>query len=183
MTVGLTLLVLLAAEGVTILRIGQLLSPHEFIGVLLIPPVALKLSSTGYRFFSYYRHREAYVVKGPPRLFLRMLVAPVLVVSTLVVFGTGVALLWLDRRRGLLVGLHKVAFLVWIGAFGVHVLAYLTRLPSVAAKEWHERTPGRTLRYSLVAATVAVGVLLALGTARQTDGWRDQNLPHQLDFH
>src|ERR1700732_2072603 len=36
------LLVLLAAEGVTILRVHQLLSPHVFIGVGLIPPVLLK---------------------------------------------------------------------------------------------------------------------------------------------
>jgi hypothetical protein len=35
------LLVLLAAEGATIPFIGQLLGPHIFIGMLLIPPVAL----------------------------------------------------------------------------------------------------------------------------------------------
>ena len=181
-TVALTLIVLLAAEGVTILRIGQLLSVHEFVGMLLIPPVALKLASTGYRFASYYSRRAPYVLKGPPQRLLRLLVAPVLVVCTLTVFGTGVALLWLNQRRGLLVGVHKIAFLVWIGAFGVHVLAYLVRLPTVALQEWRERTPGRTLRYSLVAASVALGLLLALATAPQTDHWRDRNLPHQLDF-
>ena len=30
----------------TILRIGSLLTPHEFLGMLLIPPVALKLAAT-----------------------------------------------------------------------------------------------------------------------------------------
>jgi hypothetical protein len=181
-TVGLTLLVLLAAEGVTILRIGQLLTPHEFIGVLLIPPVVLKLLSTGYRFTGYYRRRMAYVVKGPPRLLLRVVVAPVLVVSTFVVFGTGVALLWLNQRRGVLVGVHKGSFLVWLGAFGLHVLAYVTRLPDVALKEWREHTPGRTLRYALAIAAVAAGVLLAFEAMPQTDHWRDHNLPHRLDL-
>ena len=33
------LLVLLAAEGVTILRVRELLTPHVFIGMVLVPPV------------------------------------------------------------------------------------------------------------------------------------------------
>ncbi len=45
---------LLAALGVTILRIGPLISEHLFIGLMLIPPIALKLASTGYRFMRYY---------------------------------------------------------------------------------------------------------------------------------
>ncbi len=48
--VAVALLVLLAAEGVTIPFIGKWLGPHIFIGLMLIPPVALKLGSTGYRF-------------------------------------------------------------------------------------------------------------------------------------
>jgi len=43
------LLVLLAAEGVTILRVRALLTPHVFIGMVLIPPVLLKVASTGWR--------------------------------------------------------------------------------------------------------------------------------------
>src|SRR5206468_2516773 len=41
------LLVLLAAEGVTILRVRALLTPHVFIGMVLVPPVLLKVASTG----------------------------------------------------------------------------------------------------------------------------------------
>src|SRR5947209_19688083 len=89
--VAVALLVLLAAEGVTIPFIGQLLGPHMFIGLLLIPPVALKLASTGYRFARYYTGNETYVRKGPPPVLLRML-APGVVLTTLAVFGTGVAL-------------------------------------------------------------------------------------------
>jgi hypothetical protein len=178
---GAVLLVVLAAEGVTILRIGQLLTPHEFIGMLLLPPVALKLASTGYRFAGYYRKRETYRLKGAPRLLLRVVVAPVLVASTVAVFGTGVALLVLHERHGTLVGIHKISFLVWIGAFGLHVLAYVLRLPQILRREWRERIPGRTLRYGLVAAALAVGVVIAVATLPQTDHWRDRNLPHRLD--
>ena len=89
---GLVLIVLFAALGVTILRVRPLLSEHMFIGLLLIPPVALKLASTGYRFARYYTANPRYRRKGAPPTALRML-APVLVAATVVVFASGVALL------------------------------------------------------------------------------------------
>jgi hypothetical protein len=46
---GLVLIVLLAAVGVTIVRIGQLLWLHLFLGLVVLGPVCLKLGSTGYR--------------------------------------------------------------------------------------------------------------------------------------
>jgi len=53
-TTAVLLLLLLAAEGVTILSIRPLLSEHIVTGLILIPPVALKLVSIGYRFVRYY---------------------------------------------------------------------------------------------------------------------------------
>jgi len=47
---GAVLIVLLAALGVTILAIGPLIWWHVLIVMLLIPPVLLKLGSTGWRF-------------------------------------------------------------------------------------------------------------------------------------
>jgi hypothetical protein len=44
---GLVLIVLLLVIDVTILRIGQLISVHLFVGLLLIGPVGLKMASTG----------------------------------------------------------------------------------------------------------------------------------------
>jgi hypothetical protein len=180
---GLVLLLVLAAEGVTILRIRSLLTPHEFIGMLLIPPVALKLASTGYRFISYYRRRGPYLLKGPPQLLLRIIVAPVLVAATLVVFGTGVALLALHQRQGTLVGVHKGAFLVWLGAFALHVLAHIRKVPPAIAREWRNRLPGSGQRYGVIMAALALGLVIAVGTLPATDHWRDHNLPHRLDVH
>jgi hypothetical protein len=51
---GAILLVLLAAEGVTILFRRQLLTAHFFIGMMLVGPVLLKMGSTSYRFVRYY---------------------------------------------------------------------------------------------------------------------------------
>lgn len=123
------LLVLLAIEGVTILFLRPLLSVHEFVGVILIPPVALKLGATGYRFFRYYQGETPYVEKGPPHPLMRFLVAPVLVASTFGVLGTGVAILALHQRHGIVVGLHKASFVFWFGAAALHVLVYARRIP------------------------------------------------------
>src|SRR5690349_12346676 len=106
------LLVLLALEGATLVSVRQFLVPHVFLGFLLIPPIALKLASTGWRLLSYYRGRESYVRRGPPHPFLRFVVAPAVVVSTIALFASGVAVV-ATGRHGLLLGLHKASFIVW----------------------------------------------------------------------
>ena len=174
LAVAALLIVLLAVEGATILRIGSLLTIHAFVGMLLIPVVALKLASTGWRMLRYYQRGEEYVLRGPPHIALRMLVAPVLVLSTLLVFGTGVALLALDQRHGTLVGLHKASFLVWTGAFGVHVLAHLLELLRLRSV----RVPGALLRVTLVAASVVAGVVLAMETLPAADRLQDHASGH-----
>src|SRR5690349_9272841 len=131
-TSALVLLVLLAAEGATIPFVGQQLTLHIFLGMLLIPPVLLKLGSTGWRFARYYLRDADYVRRGPPHAFLRLLVAPVTVASTLALFGTGVALVVAHPGGGFVVGLHKASFVVWFGAVGVHVLAHVSKVPGLA---------------------------------------------------
>src|SRR3954447_10366588 len=100
--VAAVLLVGLAVEGVTLLRIDALLTVHAFVGILLLPLVVLKLASTGWRMLRYYLRSEEYVRHGPPQPLLRTLVAPAIVLSTVVLFASGVALLALDRTHGTL---------------------------------------------------------------------------------
>jgi hypothetical protein len=122
---GIVLLVLLAALGVTIVFIGRLLSEHLFLGLLLLGPIALKMASTGYRFSRYYTGDRAYVEKGPPWTPLR-LTAPLVVLTTLVVFLTGIVLLAvgpLHRDPWLL--MHKVSFFLWLAVTAVHVLGHV----------------------------------------------------------
>ena len=59
--------------------------------MLLIPPVLLKIGSTGWRFVRYYRGSPAYRRKGPPPALLRLL-GPVVVILTVGVLASGVAL-------------------------------------------------------------------------------------------
>jgi hypothetical protein len=168
------LLALLAAEGATLLAIGQLLLPHVFLGLLLIPPVLLKLASTGWRFACYYRRREEYVRRGPPHVLLRLVVAPVVVLSTLVLFSSGIAVVALGRS-GLLLGLHKVSFVVWFGAMSVHVLAHLARLPALLARDWWrpDRAGGRRARQAVLASALVAGLALAAIGFPLADHWQD----------
>lgn len=168
------LLVLLAAEGATLIAIVQLLVPHVFLGLLLIPPVLLKLASTGWRFVCYYRRREEYVRRGPPHMLLRAVVAPVVVVSTLALFSTGVAVVALGRR-GLLLGLHKVSFIVWLAAMSLHVLAHVSRLPALLARDWWrpDRVGGRRARQAVLASALVAGLVLAVLAFPLADHWQD----------
>jgi hypothetical protein len=132
---GAVLLVLLAAEGVTILRLGRLLTLHFFIGMLLLGPVALKAGSTVYRFARYYTGSAPYRRKGPPAPLLRLL-GPVIIASTAGVFGTGIALAVTGPAgRQPWLFLHKASFVIWFCAMTVHVLAYLPRLPTLLTAE------------------------------------------------
>ena len=62
-------------------------------------------------------------MRGPPHVVLRTVAAPVRSLTTVVLFGTGAALLVRDQTDGTVVGLHKASFIVWFGAASLHVLA------------------------------------------------------------
>jgi len=134
------LLVLLAVEGVTILRIRPLLSPHVFIGMVLIPPVLLKVASTSWRFVRYYRGTPAYQRKGPPPILLRLL-GPVIVILTLVLLASGVGLMLVGQSwLPLLLKVHKASFVLWFGATTVHVLGHLGEVFRLAPRDLLRRT-------------------------------------------
>ncbi len=122
---GLILILLLAVLGLTILQIHRLIWLHLFVGLVLLGPVALKMATTGYRFARYYTHDPVYRRKGPPVPLLRLL-APFVVLSTVVVFATGVVLLFVGPSgRGTLLLAHKASFIIWLGVTALHVLAHL----------------------------------------------------------
>jgi hypothetical protein len=172
------LVALLAVEGVTILSLRPLLSVHVFVGMLLIPPVALKLGSTGWRFMRYYSGRREYVRRGPPLLPLRLL-APLVVASTIALFATGVALLVVGPAGGIVLGLHKASFAVWFVTTGIHVLAYVRRVPQLALADWRrprraprEQPVGGTFgRRLLLAGSLVAGAILAVATFRYAQPW------------
>jgi hypothetical protein len=168
------LVVLLAIIGLTIVRLGPLLWVHLFVGMLLIGPVALKLASTGYRFFRYYTADPPYKRKGPPAPALR-LIAPLVVLTTIVVFASGVALLFVGpSSRDTLLPIHKASFIIWVAFMAVHVLAHLpTMLSSLKADYvrparregsggWPNDANGRAGRVLSLASALVLGLVLAI---------------------
>ncbi|MDX6616830.1 MAG: hypothetical protein QOD60_1921 [Solirubrobacterales bacterium] len=168
------LTLLLLGEGITIVDMGGLRSAHMFIGLVLIPPLLLKLGSTGYRFARYYAGARTYREKGPPALPLRLM-APVLVATTIGVFVTGVLLLLAGHKSNQLVFIHKVFFFVWAAVFAVHFLAYLPRVVRSLRDDWtasrREQTPGSGLRGTLLAATAGGGAALAIALLPTVNAW------------
>jgi hypothetical protein len=151
-----------------------LLSVHMFVGLVLIPPVLLKLASTGYRMISYYAGARPYRVKGPPPLPLRLL-APLVVASTVAVLASGVLLLAEGHRSSSVLTIHKVSFIVFGATFGVHFLAYIPRVLRSLRADWgasrRESVPGVGARALLLAAALGGGAALALALLGPIEGY------------
>jgi hypothetical protein len=154
---------------------GPLLSIHMLVGLVLIPPILLKLGSTGYRFTRYYTQSRPYREKGPPALPMRLL-APVLAVTTVGIFVTGVWLLALGHKSDQMVFFHKLFFFAWAGVFAIHFLVYAPRALRSLASDWGrssaQRAPGTGLRGMIVAASLGAGIALALTLASAISGWQ-----------
>ena len=185
---GVLLIILLAVIGVTILQIRQLIWVHLFVGLILVGPVVLKMASTGYRFARYYGHEATYVKKGPPPIGLRLL-APGVVLSTLVVLVSGFVLLFdgpASRDTPLLV--HKVSFIVWIALTAVHVLGHLpglgTTVRAAAAVREEVGVPGQTSRWLALSGALLAGLILAVVLIPDFHIWTAQGaFPHHLHDH
>jgi hypothetical protein len=175
---GLLVLVPVIVEVVSIvLGVHTFMSLHVFVGLALIPAVALKLASTGWRFVRYYSRNRPYVAEGPPQIAMRML-APLFVTATFVLFGSGTAMGFLHghalqiARR-----LHGPASVIWLALLGVHVLVYFRRaLRSAAddALQAKQRPVRGTLarRYALSAVVVG-GLVLAGAMVPAQHRWVD----------
>jgi hypothetical protein len=171
---GAVLLVLFAVEGFTILAIHRMLTLHFFAGMLLIGPAVLKTFSTCYRFARYYLGDRAYRRKGAPAPLLRLL-GPIVVLSTLGVLGSGVALAFAGPGNRTWLFLHKASFVFWFCVMTVHVLAYVPRLPRLLSADLPGRAQGRLagrgMRWSLLALSLAAGLVLAALTVHRVAGW------------
>ncbi len=164
---GAALLVVLAVIGVTILSVRALLWVHLFVGLALIGPLALKMASTGYRFFRYYTHEARYVRKGPPPTLLR-LIAPIVVITTLLVMDSGVALLLGGPgSRDTFLPIHKISFIVWVVFTSLHVLGHLPELARGLREEYGQRASfgrspaGRSGRTLALASALVLGFVVA----------------------
>lgn len=182
--IGVLLLVPILVELATIvLGVHTFMSLHVFVGLALIPPVLLKLGSTGWRFARYYTRSRAYVEHGPPHMAMRLL-APLLVAATVVLFSSGVAMgllhgqaLHLARR------LHGPTSVIWLLLIGVHVLVYLGRALRDYSRDLRPNSrptvPGARRRTYVIAAALSFGLLVGAAAVPAQHRW--VNLPRHHD--
>jgi len=187
---GLVLLVLFLAELVTLLDVSGLIGWHVAIGVLLVPPALLKTATTGWRIARYYGGRRAYRLSGPPPMLLRWL-GPLVVLSTLGLLGSGLALIALGpsaSRSTLLdalgqqvdaVTVHQAFFVGWAAVTGLHTLARLG--PALALAGRPSGVPGERRRLAALIMTLVIAVIAAILLLGTANPWRHAGHRHHAE--
>ena len=163
---GAVLLVLFAAECLTLLNIGKFLTLHVFLGMLLLGPVGLKICSTLWRFTRYYTRSAAYVRRGPPAPLQRV-TGPFVILTTVAVLGTGIMLAVEGPGNGDWSRLHHLSFFLWAFFMVIHWASYLPKLPrmlSGRAGQARHVLAARTTRWLLLCGSLAGGLGLAFAT-------------------
>jgi hypothetical protein len=174
---GLVLLVLFLAELVTLLDVRGLISWHVAIGALA------KTGTTTWRILRYYTGSAPYQQAGPPPLLLRLL-GPLVVLTTLALLGTGIALVafgpdssstpivTVAGRDVTAVTLHQASFLAWAVATGLHVLT--RTVPAIRLTAAHPsagQVAGIVPRAVILTATVALAAAVAAITLSLAGSW------------
>jgi hypothetical protein len=184
---GIFLLVLFAAEGVTLLSVHHLISAHIVIGTVLVPIALLKTATTGWRILRYYFGDPAYRQAGPPPLVLRLL-GPLVVLTALAVLGSGLALVALGQdatyRPLVSVGpwsvnaltIHQASFAAWFVVTALHVLARTIPALQLAAGRRRHGPPvrGTAMRALAVGLSIAVGIGAGVAVLHASTSWTAQ---------
>ena len=164
------LLTLFAIEVATVVMgVRANLALHVMVGLLLVPPLLVKMAAVGWRFVRYYRHDMQYRRKGPPAPVLRIL-GPVLLAITLALFISGITLLLAPGAfggpRGITYQIHVASFYIWMLLILVHAAGHARDLRRLAPRDWLRRTraavPGAVARQAIALASLAAGLALAL---------------------
>lgn len=184
---GAVLLVLFVVELATLLDVTGLISWHVVVGVLLVPPALLKTGSTGWRIVRYYSRSAVYRKAGPPPMMLRIL-GPLVVLGTLAVLGSGLALLALGQDASLrpflsvfgyqvsALTVHQASFILWAVVTGLHTLGRL--VPATRLITGRALVPGTVGRIIALTGVVAVAVLAAVLVYDASSSWVAQPIEH-----
>ncbi len=173
--VGAILLIVLAIEGYTLLDVRGMFTLHVFIGLFVIPMIFVKIGTTAFRFFRYYRGTEAYRRKGPPHPILRI-GAPVVVVSTVGMLVAGVITLAVGpRHREPWLTIHQGFFAVWVVVTTVHVLGHALETWRLSRDDLVDKppVPRRGARFGVILASLVVGLVVGILSLKWTGAWRN----------
>jgi hypothetical protein len=185
---GLVLLVLFAVEVATVI-VGprSVLTPHVVVGLVLVPPLLVKIGSVGWRFLQYYRRNAPFRAQGPPRPLLRAL-GPVLLLATIVVMASGIALLVSPSSvGGNLKRIHGASFYVWLLLVIAHIALHWRDIRRMAGRDWSRRTrravPGAAVRQTTMLISLAVGLLLSLSLVSQVGSYEHKTVYPAVTRH
>jgi hypothetical protein len=173
---GAILLVAFAAEGVTVLDVNQLFTWHVFIGLFIVPIVCIKLATTGYRFFNYYRGTAQYRRKGVPHPILRI-TAPLLVLSTISLLFAGIVALAVGPRHSdTWITIHQGSAIAWATFVAIHLIGHALETWRLTNAEMHANPPipRRGARTTVVAVGLVVGLILGLVSLGWTGAWKNR---------
>lgn len=197
---GLVLLALFLVETATLLDLQGLIDVHLLVGGALVALALFKTGTTGWRIVRYYLGSTAYRQAGPPPLALRLL-GPLVVLTSLALLGTGLALTAVGRDAGRnsfftfagfgvsTLTLHQGAFAAWLVITGLHVLGRTMSSWQLVRRRRRTaaRLPGRRARATVIAlslarsAVVGVAVMQLSGSWRHGFGFDDRFGEHQHD--
>ncbi len=161
-------------------NLSRLIMVHIFIGTLLVGPLVVKLTSVGYRFHGYYTKSPAFVAKGPPNVWMRLL-APFFIADTLALFISGLALaLAGSPSNRLLFLLHAGTAALWVPMLAVHVYAHIRQVPRAIARDWavpSRAVGGRIKRLRINILALIVGAITGAILTSAAAPWRQVHLP------
>ncbi len=141
---------------------------HFFVGFLLFPLIGLKLASVGYRLGRYYTHDPRYRQDGAPPPLLR-LVAPLLVLSAVVLFASGVEMWSFRNQFGIpWIAVHDLSAFAFTALLVVHVAGRvrIARRAAVADLGPDPAAAGAVSRRALLVGGTTAGLTLAVGAAQ-----------------
>ena len=155
---------------------------HFFVGFALMPLLGLKLASTGWRFGRYYLRSRYYKAAGPPSWTGR-LIAPLLIVSGISLFASGVEMWSFQNQLGWpWTAIHNVAAFTFVSVLVVHLILHAVQAHRDAAADLAgkpavsdsddgaavvEPFGGRVTRRVLLGSAVVAGAALGAGAS----GW------------
>ncbi|MBV9922593.1 MAG: hypothetical protein JOY78_17320 [Pseudonocardia sp.] len=186
---GLLLVVLIAAELITLLDVTGLMGWHVGVGIVLTAFTLVKAASTAWRIVRYYAGSRSYGLAGPPPLVLRVL-GPLVILTALGVLGSGIALIAIgpgESRDSFLTVLgqpisalriHQGFFVLFAVAVGLHILARLVPAVTMTITPGRRRAaaakpvPGGALRLAVVVATALASVIAVVLVVPSVHGWQ-----------
>jgi hypothetical protein len=181
---GILLLAASLVECGTLVSLQRLVAVHIFVGALLVPLALFKTAATTWRMVRYYAGSADYRRAGPPPLLLRLL-GPLVVLTSLAVLGTGLALIALgaDGSYGQMFSaggfsvdpftLHKVAFVLWLVVTSAHTLARLVPAAQLMLNRGSAArvVPGRSSRITVLVASAAAAVVVGIVVLAASNDW------------